>query len=142
MAHSLEVRHPFLDHRLVELLINVPAEWKIKNGWTKYLLRQAFPELPNAIRWRRDKQGFLTPEKNWLKHDLDHLIRGTFQDSELSRAGILNDREFLKYYSRFQRGEAIPESDIARTFIAERWMQRTFERTAVDSMLPESATVD
>jgi asparagine synthase (glutamine-hydrolysing) len=124
MAHSLEVRHPFLDHRVVELLINVPAEWKIKSGWTKHLLRQAFPELPDAIRWRRDKQGFLTPEKSWLKHDLDHLIRSTFRDSELSRAGILNDREFLKYYDRFQHGEAISESDIARTFIAERWMQR------------------
>jgi asparagine synthase (glutamine-hydrolysing) len=126
MAHSLEVRHPFLDHRVVELLINVPADWKIRNGWTKYMLRQAFPELPDAIRWRRDKQGFLTPEKNWLKHELDHLIRSTFHDSELSRAGILNDREFLKYYDRFQRGEAIPDSDIARTFIAERWMQRAF----------------
>jgi asparagine synthase (glutamine-hydrolysing) len=126
MAHSLEVRHPFLDHRVVDLLINVPAEWKIKNGWTKHLLRQAFPELPDAIRWRRDKQGFLTPEKSWLKHDLAPLIRSTFQNSELSRAGILNDREFLTYYNRFQREEAIPDSDIARTFIAERWMQRAF----------------
>jgi len=124
MAHSLEVRHPFLDHRLVELLLNVPAEWKIRNGWTKYLLRQALPELPEAIRWRRDKQGFLTPEKTWLKHDLNHLIRRTFQNSCLSQAGILNDQEFLKYYDRFQRGAAIPDSDIARTFIAERWMER------------------
>lgn len=126
MAHSLEVRHPFLDHRVVELLINIPAEWKIKNGWTKHLLRQAFPELPDAIRWRRDKQGFLTPEKDWLKHDLDPQIRSTFHDSKLSRAGILNDQEFLRYYDRFQRGEAIPDSDIARTFIAEKWMQRAF----------------
>jgi asparagine synthase (glutamine-hydrolysing) len=129
MAHSLEVRHPFLDHRLVDLLINVPAEWKIKNGWTKNLLRQAFPELPNAIRWRRDKQGFLTPEKDWLKHDLARQIRSTFHDSALSQAGILNDREFLKYYERFQRGEAIPDSDIARTFIAERWMQHAFQHS-------------
>lgn len=125
MAHSLEVRHPFLDHRLVELLLNVPAEWKIRNGWTKYLLREALPELPHAIRWRRDKQGFLTPEQTWLKHDLNHLIRRTFHNSRLSQAGILNDQEFLKYYDRFQRGAAIPDSDIARTFIAERWMERS-----------------
>lgn len=126
MAHSLEVRHPFLDHRLVELLLNVPPEWKIRNGWTKYLLRRAFPELPDAIRWRRDKQGFLTPEQKWLRHDLEHLIRRTFKNSELSRLGILNDREFLNYYDRFQRGEAVSESDIARTLIAERWMRRAF----------------
>jgi asparagine synthase (glutamine-hydrolysing) len=128
MAHSLEVRHPFLDHRLVELLLNIPPEWKIRNGWTKYLLRHAFPELPDAIRWRRDKQGFLTQEQNWLKHDLKHLIRSTFHNSELSRLGILDDQEFLKYYDRFQRGAAIPESDIARTLIAERWMRRAFLR--------------
>jgi asparagine synthase (glutamine-hydrolysing) len=133
MAHSLEVRHPFLDHRLVELLLNCPPEWKIRNGWTKYLLRHAFPELPAAIRWRRDKQGFLTPEHNWLKHDLNSLIRNTFQNSELSRLGILNDREFLKYYDRFQRGAAVPESDIARTFIAERWIRRAFLKSNNDN---------
>jgi asparagine synthase (glutamine-hydrolysing) len=126
MAHSLEVRHPFLDHRLVELLLNIPPELKIRNGWTKYLLRRAFPELPDAIRWRRDKQGFLTPEQNWLKHDLRHLIRSTFQNSELSRLGILNDQEFLRFYDRFQRGATVSESDIARTLIAERWMRRAF----------------
>jgi asparagine synthase (glutamine-hydrolysing) len=126
MAHSLEVRHPFLDYRVVELLTNIPTEWKIRNGWTKYVLRHAFPELPDAIRWRRDKQGFLTPEQKWLKHDLNDLIRNTFRDSKLSDAGILNDREFLKYYDRFQRGAAIAASDIGRTLIAERWMERAF----------------
>jgi len=126
MAHSLEVRHPFLDHRLVEFLVSLPPEWKIRNGWTKHVLRQAFPELPNAIRWRRDKQGFLTPEEHWLKHDLNDLIRNTFRNSHLSQAGILNEQEFLKCYGEFQRGAAVSESDIARTWIAERWMQRAF----------------
>jgi asparagine synthase (glutamine-hydrolysing) len=126
MAHSLEVRHPFLDHRLVEFLVSLPPEWKIRNGWTKHVLRQALPELPDAIRWRRDKQGFLTPERQWLKHNLSGLIRTTFHNSHLAQAGILNEREFLKYYEHFQRGAAISESDIARALIAERWMQRTF----------------
>lgn len=126
MAHSLEVRHPFLDHRLVEFLVNLPPEWQIRNGWTKYLLRQAIPELPDAIRWRRDKQGFLTPEHQWLKFDLNGLIRRTFRNSQLSQAGILNEQEFLKYYDQFQHSSAVPESDIARILIAERWMQRVF----------------
>ncbi len=126
MAHSLEVRHPFLDHRLVEFLLNLPPDWKIRNGWTKYVLRQAFPELPDAIRWRRDKQGFLTPEQRWLKHDFNGLIRSTFHNSRLSEAGILNEQEFLRYYDQFQTSAAIPDSDIARALIAERWMQRVF----------------
>jgi asparagine synthase (glutamine-hydrolysing) len=126
MAHSLEVRHPFLDHRLVEFLVNLPAEWKIRNGWTKYVMRQAISELPDEIRWRRDKQGFLTPEQRWLKKDLEPMIRSTFKNSRLSQAGLLNDEEFSKYYDRFQRGAGVPHSDIARTFIAEQWMRKTF----------------
>lgn len=126
MAHSLEVRHPFLDHRLVEFLVNLPASWKIRNGWTKYVLRQAMNELPDEIRWRRDKQGFLTPERLWLQNDLQKVIRSTFQNSRLSTAGILDDKKFLRYYDQFQRGGAVPHSDIARTLIAERWIRKTF----------------
>lgn len=134
MAHSLEVRHPFLDHRLVEFLVSLPPEWKIRNGWTKHVLRQALPELPAAIRWRRDKQGFLTPEQQWLKFNLGGLIRTTFHNSHLAQAGILNEQEFLKYYERFQRGGAILETEIARVLIAERWMQRTFGQPARQPM--------
>jgi asparagine synthase (glutamine-hydrolysing) len=128
MANSLEVRHPFLDHRLVEFLISLSPQLKIQNGWTKHVLREAFPELPDMVRWRRDKQGFLTPEKHWLKHDLNECIRATFRGSELSKAGLLDDNKFLSYYGKFQSSEAIPESDIARIFIAERWMQHAFGR--------------
>jgi asparagine synthase (glutamine-hydrolysing) len=129
MAHSLEVRHPFLDHRLVEFLINLSPQLKIQDGWTKHVLRKAFPELPDVIRWRRDKQGFLTPEKQWLRHDLSALIRASFHGSHLSSAGILDEGKFLNYYDKFRNGAAIPESDIARIFIAERWMQQAFGQT-------------
>ncbi len=50
MAHSLEVRLPFLDHRLVEFLLNVKNDLKIKNGWNKYILRKSLTELPKEIR--------------------------------------------------------------------------------------------
>jgi asparagine synthase (glutamine-hydrolysing) len=126
MAHSLEVRHPFLDHRLLEFLVNIPSEWKIRNGWTKYVLRQALPELPNDIRWRRDKQGFLTPEQYWLKNHLQPLVRSMFHNSRLRQAGVLNELEFLRYYHDFQRGAAVPHTDIARAIIAERWMRQAF----------------
>jgi asparagine synthase (glutamine-hydrolysing) len=126
MAHSLEVRHPFLDHRLVEFLLNLPAEWKIHNGWTKYVLRQAMSELPKEIRWRLDKQGFLTPEQQWLKKDLQTVIRSSFHKSSLSEAGILDDEKFLRYYDQFQKGAPVPYSDIARTLIAEQWMRKVF----------------
>jgi asparagine synthase (glutamine-hydrolysing) len=126
MAHSLEVRHPFLDHRLVAFLISLSPQLKIQNGWTKHVLRQALPELPDAVRWRRDKQGFLTPEKQWLQHDLKDVIRSTFRGSRLAQTGMLDEQKFLNYYTQFQAGAAVPESDISRIFIAEQWIRRAF----------------
>jgi asparagine synthase (glutamine-hydrolysing) len=123
-AHSLEVRHPFLDHRLVNFVVNLPTELKIHRGWTKYILRAALPEMPAVLRWRRDKQGFLVPEELWLKRDLVLAIRQRFQESNLARLDILNDKKFLLYYDQFLAGKAITSSDIARVLIAEIWADK------------------
>jgi asparagine synthase (glutamine-hydrolysing) len=123
-AHSLEVRHPFLDHRLVNFVVNLPTELKIRRGWTKYILRAALPEMPAALRWRRDKQGFLVPEELWLKRDLVPAIQRRFRASTLSELDILNDREFLLYYDHFRSGKSIISSDIARILIAEIWAEK------------------
>ena len=59
MAHSIEARVPFLDHRLVELAFRLPAETKVRGADTKRLLREAMRGvLPEPIRTRRDKLGF------------------------------------------------------------------------------------
>lgn len=71
MAHSVEARLPFLDFRLVELALSLPAELKIRNGWPKWILRKAMEKhLPKTIAWRKEKIGFEAPENLWLKkHD-------------------------------------------------------------------------
>lgn len=63
MAHSREVRLPFLNHTLVEFLFSLPATFKINNGWTKYLIRESFSDfLPKEIVWRKDKIGYEPPD--------------------------------------------------------------------------------
>lgn len=123
-AHSLEVRHPFLDHRLVNFVVNLPTELKIHQGWTKYILRAALPEMPAALRWRRDKQGFLVPEQLWLKGELVPIIRQRFRASTLAGLDILDDKKFLLYYDRFLTQGSITSSDIARVLIAEIWAEK------------------
>jgi asparagine synthase (glutamine-hydrolysing) len=67
MRHSIETRLPFLDYRLVELSISLPVQYKIHDGWTKYVLRRAMDgTLPESIAWRRDKMGFEAPERTWI----------------------------------------------------------------------------
>jgi asparagine synthase (glutamine-hydrolysing) len=68
MAHGVEVRLPFLDHRLAEFLFSLPAHFKIRAGWTKWLLRKsAEPMLPTGIAWRRDKIGYEPPQHAWMQ---------------------------------------------------------------------------
>ena len=62
MAHSIEARVPFTDHRIVDYMFSIPAIYKIRHGWTKWLLRLALKDLlPAEILWRKDKIGFVAP---------------------------------------------------------------------------------
>ncbi len=69
MAHSREVRLPFLFHELVEFIFSLPASYKIKNGFTKWILRKSMEQmLPVEITWRKGKTGFEPPQKDWMQH--------------------------------------------------------------------------
>jgi asparagine synthase (glutamine-hydrolysing) len=62
------VRLPFLSHELAEYVFSLPAQYKIQEGWTKWLLRTAMEkELPAEITWRKDKTGFEPPQKTWME---------------------------------------------------------------------------
>jgi len=67
MRHSIEARLPFLDHQLVEAAFGMDVRFKIKNGWTKHVLRVALAGLvPDNILWRKVKLGFESPDEAWL----------------------------------------------------------------------------
>jgi asparagine synthase (glutamine-hydrolysing) len=67
MAHAIETRLPFLDYRLVEMALTLPVDYKIHDGWSKWLLRQAMVgNMPDSIVWRKNKFGFEAPEAIWL----------------------------------------------------------------------------
>lgn len=127
MAHSLETRLPFLDHRLVEFLLSLDVKYKIKNGWNKYILRDSFSDLPASIRWRRDKKGFSVPEGDWLKYDFKDDILFNFKKSLLEEAGLINGINFIDYYKDYLAGNSrINDFDISRVYIAEKWMKKNF----------------
>ena len=88
MAHSIEARVPFLDHRLVEFALGLPDAFKLGGGVTKRVLRAAMSGvLPDRIRDRVDKIGFETPQGAWMSGDHRHWFRG-----ELERAVEVSDR--------------------------------------------------
>jgi asparagine synthase (glutamine-hydrolysing) len=124
MDASIEVRLPFLDYRLVNFLVNLPVENKLKDGWTKYILRDSVHELPDQIRWRKDKKGFTTPEELWMKNELGDLIASMFKgNSQLSQLGLIDDQKFLDALQSFRSGNKwVSHGDLFRVFITEKWL--------------------
>ena len=69
MANSIEVRLPFLFHELVEFIFSLPSSFKIKDGFTKLILRKSMNKLlPNNITWRTDKIGYEPPQQQWMNN--------------------------------------------------------------------------
>lgn len=89
MAHGREVRLPFLNHELVSFLFTLPVNYKLREGYTKWILRKIMsPVLPAPIAWRKDKVGYEPPQKEWMQHP---ALQEKIKDSKrkLVRAGIL-----------------------------------------------------
>lgn len=89
MANGREVRLPYLSHELVEFVFSLPANFKIRQGWTKWLLRETMKnKLPASITWRKDKVGFEPPQQQWMSTP---LIQEAIQEAKrkLVKAGVL-----------------------------------------------------
>ncbi len=98
MAHTLELRAPFMDHRLVEFVFSLPYDDKMSGGWTKVLLRRAFRDmLPREIEQRRHKLGFPSPVYTELRAPrLRPQIEDLLMDGYAVRAGIFCPRRLEK----------------------------------------------
>jgi asparagine synthase (glutamine-hydrolysing) len=97
MAHGREVRLPFLNHELVEFVFSLPANFKIRDGWTKWLLRKTMEKrLPAEITWRRDKTGFEPPQQQWMQNNnVQQLITTAKQkliDERILKPGTTNKK--------------------------------------------------
>ena len=88
MAHSLEVRPPFLDHRIVEFAAGLPEDMKIRGGKLKFLLRELMKDkLPQSVLTRK-KEGFDIPAHQWLRTILRPLLLETLSEKNVRGSGI------------------------------------------------------
>jgi len=123
MAHSIEARVPFLDHRLVEYTYNLPSEYLFSNGTTKRVMREGLRQiLPSEIADRKDKKGFITPEEQWVKHEDREMFRSWMQSAIDASQGIIK-REALDYFD--DMAEAIVPFDYTyiRLILFSEWVK-------------------
>ncbi len=104
MSTSIEARVPFLDHKLVEFTMDIPMEWKIKGGETKYLLKKALSDvLPKDILYRQ-KMGFAAPMAEWLRGDFGCRAEASVLDSPLMDCGFLNRAYIAQKFNDHRQG--------------------------------------
>jgi asparagine synthase (glutamine-hydrolysing) len=91
MAHSVEARVPFLDHPLVEFSLSLGNDHKVVGADTKRVLRRAMHGiLPEAVRDRRDKLGFSTPEQAWFQGPLREVAHEGVEQTLALYPDLLN----------------------------------------------------
>nr|ANT95934.1 asparagine synthetase [Zoogloea resiniphila] len=96
MAHSLEVREPLMDHKLVEWLASLPSALKIKGQEGKYIFKKAMePLLPDDVLYR-PKMGFAVPLARWFRGPLKARLEEVVLGSTLAETGIFN-RDYLRH---------------------------------------------
>ena len=90
MTHGTEVRLPFLNFELVNFIFSLPSSYKIKDGFTKYILRKTMMDkIPDKILWNTNKIGFETPQKSWMENSqIQEMIFSSKE--QLVKDNILN----------------------------------------------------
>jgi len=124
MAHSLEVRAPLLDYKIMEYAARLPSQFKLKGGISKYILKKAMEDrLPQEILYR-SKQGFCVPLAEWLRGDLKTLANDTVFSKE-SRATAYFDLSYVrKIWERHQKGREDYSAPLWGLMMFELWHRK------------------
>lgn len=119
MAFSVESRLPFLDYRMVEFCAKLPLNKKIRNGYSKAIMREALL-MPDKIKKRKDKLGFVTPEDKWIREN-EKEFKKMFMADNVRTKRFVNIAAILEDWADIIDKGKIPY--FFRIICLERWMQ-------------------
>jgi asparagine synthase (glutamine-hydrolysing) len=127
MAFSIEARLPFLDARLVDFSLRLPTRLKLRNGRSKFILREAMAGvLPDAILQRTDKMGFVTPQDRWLRETLRPQLEDLFSTRAFAQRGYWDPSRLRTAYREYCEGRHQLGASVWRWVSLELWHQRFF----------------
>ena len=97
MMNSVEIRMPFMDHRLVSYVHSLPFSSKFGGGYTKKLIRDSMdPYMPKDITWRRSKIGFNSPIVDWMQGDLSDWFSDTVHEQRFIESDLVDNPLHLR----------------------------------------------
>ncbi|TLZ79031.1 MAG: asparagine synthase (glutamine-hydrolyzing) [Methanobacteriota archaeon] len=142
MAHSLEVRTPLLDHKLVEYVALLPPQWKLGGGTTKVLLRATLDGAVPREAFDRKKHGFMSPIGQWLRTDLAPYVEDTVCSPRALARGFFEPRTVRWLWDAHRTGRANFEHEIWMLLILEVWHRVFVDRTHHNGALRPSHADD
>jgi asparagine synthase (glutamine-hydrolysing) len=134
MAHSLEGRSPYVDHRLVEFVATVPAEYKLRGRTLKYLQREIAREFLPETLVQRPKQGFSFPLAYWFKQELRPLTTTLFQQSRLVEEGYFQAPAMLGLLEEHVEGKVDHNYRLWLLLNLELWHRLFVEGQSADEL--------
>ena len=127
MAHSLEVRVPFLDHPLVEWAAGLPPELRLNPRGSKYVLRSALEgDLPDTVL-RRPKMGFAVPLAAWLRGPLLGPVRQALAERAFAQSGLLDSRAAERLIAEHRGGGRDHSRTIWALYMLAGFLSRVHE---------------
>lgn len=124
MSCGLEGREPFLDHRLIDFVAQLPSALKYNAGIKKYLLKEITHKYVPQKLLDRSKKGFGIPVFDWLRGDLKDYLFEYINEEELSKHGYINIKEALRTRDRFLSGKSGNEIQVWLILMFQMWWRR------------------
>ncbi len=126
MAHSVEVRSPFLDYRLVEFVATIPGNMKIKSGNVKDILKKATVPILSKEIINRPKEGFVLPVFDWMVEDLKDYSFDVLSESNVKRHNLLNVDAIKDLLQNYYSGNRKDAGKIWNLMMFQLWWEKFF----------------
>jgi len=124
MSVALEGREPFLDHKLVEHVFQLPMEFKYKNGTSKHILRKILYKYVPKELIERPKQGFGVPVNLWFRNELRLLCKEYLDEKRIEKEGIFDASYVKKILDQFLQGVGADPYKLWFLFSFQLWKER------------------
>ncbi len=141
MATAVELRVPFLDHKLIEFVAGLPDNLKVRGNQGKWILRQAMGTvLPPSIL-HRTKKGFPIPAESWFRFELRDFVRDTLLARNAACREFFEPQAIEEIVSLQERGRFSGHQEVWSMLVFESW-HKQFIRDVVPARSIDSSAVE
>ncbi|MFM7822174.1 MAG: asparagine synthase (glutamine-hydrolyzing), partial [Bacteroidota bacterium] len=124
MKYSIETRVPFLDHRIVEMALNISPNLKYRNGVSKYILKKVLYQYVPKHLFDKPKQGFAIPLNKWLQTSLKYLIEHYLSETTVNKYGVLEFSAVKACCDAYFSGSEFMYNRLWQLIVLQMWLEK------------------